>query len=87
MTGDWREDAACAGMDTELWFPARAYPKGAELKRVWKAQEVCVSCPVRLECLTFALRTGQRGIWGGMTEEQRRRSKLCKRLRADALAS
>jgi len=74
-------------MDTELWFPVSAYPKGAELKRADAAREVCKGCPVRLECLAFALRTGQRGIWGGMTEAQRRRSKLCRSLSADALAS
>ncbi len=87
MQRDWREEAACAGMDTELWFPARSHPKGAERKRVRVAQEVCASCPVRLACLTFAIRTGQRGIWGGLTEEQRRRSKLCRSLRASAMAS
>jgi WhiB family redox-sensing transcriptional regulator len=74
-------------MDTELWFPVSPFPKGAELKRVREAQEVCGSCPVRISCLTFALRTGQKGIWGGLTEQQRLRSTLCKRLRASALAS
>jgi len=87
MQRDWRDDAACNGMDTELWFPAGPHPNGAERKRVRVAQEVCASCPVRMQCLTFATRTGQRGIWGGLTEEQRRRSKLCRSLRADALAS
>jgi WhiB family redox-sensing transcriptional regulator len=74
-------------MDTELWFPVSPFPKGAELKRVREAQEVCGSCPVRISCLTFALRNPQRGVWGGLTEEQRRRSTLCKNLRAGALAS
>ena len=74
-------------MDTELWFPVSPGLQGADRKRVREAQEVCASCPVRLQCLTFATRTGQRGIWGGLTEEQRRRSKLCRSLRADALAS
>jgi WhiB family redox-sensing transcriptional regulator len=87
MKRDWRDDAACAGMDTELWFPVSAFPKGAELQRVRRAQEVCGPCPVRISCLAFALRTGQRGIWGGLTEQQRRRSKLCKSLRAESLAS
>ena len=87
MTKYWQDDAACLGMDTELWFPAGGHPAGTALRRVQLAVEICKSCPVRVECLTFATRTGQRGIWGGLTEDQRRRSRLCKSLRADALAS
>jgi len=86
----WQDDAACRGMDTELWFPAslRAKPKEPVARmRLRKALEICQSCPVRKECLAFAVRTGQRGIWGGLTEEQRRRSKLCRSLRAGSLAS
>ena len=58
-----------------MWFPVSPYPKGAELKRARKAQAVCEDCPVRTECLTFALRTRQHGIWGGLSgrAEQRRR--------------
>jgi WhiB family redox-sensing transcriptional regulator len=76
-------------MDTEMWFPVHAGPRlrGAELKRVLAAKAVCGSCPVRSECLEYAAATGQRGIWGGLTEEQRRTSRLCRKLRAAALAS
>ena len=87
MQRDWRDDAACQGMDTEMWFPSSSGLQREDRKRVRVAQEVCASCPVRMQCLAFATRTGQRGIWGGLTEEQRRRSKLCRSLRADALAS
>jgi WhiB family redox-sensing transcriptional regulator len=87
MARDWREDAACQGMDTEMWFPAGPRARGAEAGLVRQALEICGGCPVRMACLEFAVRTVQRGIWGGMTEEQRRQSRLCKRMRADALAS
>jgi WhiB family transcriptional regulator, redox-sensing transcriptional regulator len=87
MKTDWRWDAACQGMDTELWFPVSPWPKGPELQRVQQAQAVCAACPVRMQCLRYATRRGERGVWGGLTEEQRRRSRLCKRIRAESLAS
>ncbi len=74
-------------MDTELWFPSRPQAKGGETRRVQRATGICKPCPVRMECLEFASVTGQRGIWGGLTEEQRRDSRLCRKLRAGVLAS
>lgn len=35
------------------------------------AKSYCAECPVRIECLRFARRTGQRGVWGGTTDEER----------------
>jgi WhiB family redox-sensing transcriptional regulator len=86
MARDWRDDAACAGMDTEWWFPVSAYPHGTELLQLRAAQETCGSCPVRLDCLQWAVEHHERGVWGGMTEAQRRGSRLCRGLRAAALA-
>jgi WhiB family redox-sensing transcriptional regulator len=41
--------------------------------QVERAKAVCKSCPVRRECLQFALATRQSdGIWGGMSERERR---------------
>ena len=38
------------------------------------ARRVCGQCPVTTECLEFALGTNQEsGVWGGLTEEERRR--------------
>jgi len=38
-----------------------------------KANAICAKCPVRRECLAFALRTDQvHGMWGGMSEQERR---------------
>jgi WhiB family redox-sensing transcriptional regulator len=37
------------------------------------AKRICIGCPVRQECLDYALVSNQRfGIWGGLTEEERR---------------
>jgi WhiB family redox-sensing transcriptional regulator len=75
----WREDAACRGVDTDVFFPAT--DEEAE-----EAKAICASCPVRKECLEFALQTRQEdGVWGGLTETERRR--LRRRLRERARAN
>ena len=68
----WRDDAACKGLDTTLFHPER----GANVKR---AKQVCQGCSVVGECLAYALVNYEKhGIWGGMSERQRRdlRAKL-----------
>jgi len=68
----WREHAACRDLDTNLFFPPGDGPGSVE--HIERAKAVCAECPVRDECLSFALTTRQdSGIWGGMTEEERRR--------------
>ncbi len=63
----WSEDALCAEVDPERWFPE----KGGSTK---EAKAVCRQCTVRAECLEYALDTKQRfGIWGGKSERERRR--------------
>ena len=68
----WRERAGCRDLDTDLFFPVG---EGAEAQvQIDAAKTVCASCPVRDECLAFALDTRQdAGVWGGMTEDERRR--------------
>lgn len=64
---DWREAAACRDLDTAVFFPETD-------DEVDAARAVCASCPVRDACLEFALVTRQDdGIWGGLTETERRR--------------
>lgn len=67
----WRESAACRRHDPELFFPiGKAGPAAAEIRR---AKTVCAACPVRAECLAFALETHQDyGIWGGCDKDERR---------------
>jgi len=67
---DWRSAAACRSADPELFFPISAF--GQALEQVAEAKAICARCPVRRQCLAFALRTRQaHGIWGGLTEEER----------------
>jgi WhiB family transcriptional regulator, redox-sensing transcriptional regulator len=68
---DWRSAAACRDADPDLFFPVSG--SGRSLEQVECAKAVCAGCPVRRSCMAFALRTGQaHGIWGGLTEEERR---------------
>ncbi|MGH9022734.1 MAG: WhiB family transcriptional regulator [Acidimicrobiia bacterium] len=63
----WQERANCLGVDPELFFPER----GASTR---EAKSVCAGCAVRVECLEFALRNHEKfGIWGGLSERERRR--------------
>ncbi|MBO0833812.1 MAG: WhiB family transcriptional regulator [Actinobacteria bacterium] len=67
---DWRFAAACRPYDPELFFPVSPYGTTAE-RQVAEAKAVCVRCPVRAECLDFALTTQQaHGVWGGMSEQE-----------------
>ena len=69
---EWRRNAACSGCDVELFFPVGS--TGPAIDQIAAAKEVCGHCPVRAECLDFALVTNQEsGVWGGATEEERRR--------------
>ena len=65
----WQDRALCAQTDPEAFFPE----KGGSTR---EAKRVCRSCEVRAECLEYALEHDERfGIWGGMSERERRRLK------------
>ena len=75
-TGDetWRLDALCAETDPEAFFPE----KGGSTR---EAKRVCSGCEVRAECLESALANDERfGIWGGLSERERRRLRLARRV-------
>jgi WhiB family redox-sensing transcriptional regulator len=65
----WMPRGACRGEDPEMFFPVTA--GGPALAQVFAAKAVCLRCAVRAACLSFALATGQAGIWGGTTQEER----------------
>jgi WhiB family transcriptional regulator, redox-sensing transcriptional regulator len=71
---DWRHQAACRDEDPELFFPIGS--TGPALQQIDEAKAVCRSCAVVEECLTWALESGQdAGVWGGLSEDERRASK------------
>ena len=63
----WMRRAACAGVEVDVFFPG---PRASGEQ----ARRLCATCPVRAECLAFAVddRTTV-GIWGGTDENERRR--------------
>ncbi len=66
---EWQENALCAQTDPESFFPE----KGGSTR---EAKRICVSCEVRTQCLEYALAHDERfGIWGGLSERERRRLK------------
>lgn len=67
----WRESAACRDADPELFFPVGSAGFAAE--QAGQAKRLCGRCPVRPQCLAYALAARQFfGIWGGYDEEERR---------------
>lgn len=64
---EWHERAACRGMGADMFFPARG-------EKVDGPKAVCTGCPVRAECLDFALGedSSLAGVWAGTSARQRR---------------
>ena len=66
---EWQERALCAQTDPEAFFPE----KGGSTR---EAKRICAGCEVRSECLEYALAHDERfGIWGGLSERERRKLK------------
>jgi WhiB family transcriptional regulator, redox-sensing transcriptional regulator len=65
---DWFDDAACRGADVDVFFPVS---EGDAVE----AKALCATCPVREECLDYALTMSPapEGVWGGLTRIERHR--------------
>lgn len=73
----WRDEAACLGLEQELFFPVNN-----EGHQVLSAKAACAGCPVQQPCLDWALRNGADfGIWGGLTPQERRDVSIRRRRR------
>jgi WhiB family transcriptional regulator, redox-sensing transcriptional regulator len=71
MTGlSWMSRGACRGGDPGLFFPLSE--SGSSLWQIEQARAICRRCPVLTTCLRYAMDTGQEGIWGGTTDDERR---------------
>lgn len=63
----WRRDAVCAQVDPELFFPEVGEPTAP-------AKRICAGCPVRVECLDYALDAREaHGVFGGLSAQERLR--------------
>ncbi len=68
---DWQDRAACRSFPLDLFFTAGS----SDIARYdqERAKAVCETCPVRVECLDWALATEEQfGVWGGLTADERR---------------
>lgn len=68
----WFTRARCRDVDRRLFFEPEGESAKPRARRVRQAKAVCAECPVRRECLLFALATPEHyGIWGGLTARER----------------
>jgi WhiB family redox-sensing transcriptional regulator len=83
----WQDHAACRGLGAELFFPERGSGAAAT---VAKAKSTCAACPVRAACLDYGLALphdqGRFGIWGGLTEKDRRQLRRSRRKTSEEAA-
>ncbi|MFZ0059030.1 MAG: WhiB family transcriptional regulator [Acidimicrobiales bacterium] len=67
VSPSWHRQANCVGIDPDQFFPERG-------QSTREAKEVCRGCAVRVECLEYAIANVEKsGIWGGLSERERRR--------------
>jgi WhiB family transcriptional regulator, redox-sensing transcriptional regulator len=71
----WRHHAACRDIPEEWWFPVGT--TGDALQHLEAGKRICLEeCPVREECLDYAIGRGEKyGTWGGMGEDERERER------------
>lgn len=63
---EWVQFGLCAQTDPEAYFPEKGMSTAA-------AKQVCQACPVRPECLEYALDHNEGfGVWGGLSQRERR---------------
>jgi WhiB family redox-sensing transcriptional regulator len=64
---NWRDEALCATTAPDAFFP-----EGNESAAMAKA--ICAQCPVKQQCLDYAVETRENdGVWGGLTPAERRK--------------
>lgn len=71
---EWVAKANCRGSNPEDFFIGGrgGGTKGRNGNRIAIAIAMCNQCEVQPECLDYALHHEPYGVWGGMTESQRR---------------
>ena len=72
-TSEWKWDAACQGMGPDIFYLDQGGPN-VNLAKLQAAREICGRCPVKSECLRYAVDNCiGTGIWAGTTPQQRKR--------------
>jgi WhiB family transcriptional regulator, redox-sensing transcriptional regulator len=62
--GGWQQRGPCTGEHPEIFFPSHGDPGT-------RARRICAICAVRADCLEYATRADEYGIWGGLNQSQR----------------
>ena len=75
--GEWHGRGLCSGHDPDTFFPSNG-DHGTNARRT------CAACPVRDDCLTYAIAADELGIWGGLDQQQRRNLKRKRQRRKSA---
>jgi len=79
---EWQIHAACRDVDGSLFFHPDNERGEARENRLAAAKRVCRQCPVREQCLQYAVESGERhGIWGGLAEDERVQMRRTRRSR------
>ena len=82
---NWDVEAACQSTDPELFFATGQNGESQALTAA--AKRICRGCPVRTQCLEFALAARlEHGVWGGLTEEERRSLRRSRQRKARRVA-
>ncbi|MDI6630176.1 MAG: WhiB family transcriptional regulator [Rhodococcus sp. (in: high G+C Gram-positive bacteria)] len=69
---DWQLQASCRDHSTRTFFPPRDLRERSRTRAEEAAKQICRPCPVRGECLRYALDSGEPyGVWGGLTPIER----------------
>lgn len=70
---DWQRHAACRTVDSAVFFGPAGERGNSRQQREQRAKTICADCPVRQACLQHALAVSEPyGVWGGLTEQERR---------------
>ncbi len=69
----WQRHAACRDQSSDVFFSPPEEQGQARADREEQAKRICARCPVQRSCLDHALRAEEPyGVWGGLTEAERR---------------
>ncbi|MFF2115512.1 WhiB family transcriptional regulator [Rhodococcus koreensis] len=72
---DWRLRARCRSEGMDVFFPPDGESKPRRIERERAAKDICAACPVIDLCRDHALASKEsHGVWGGMSESDRRKS-------------
>lgn len=83
LSTGWQQEGLCRAEDATVFFPPAHFEHKPEREaREAKAKAICRRCPVRIECLDWALAVREPfGVWGGRSESERKQI-LAGKLRA-----